>query len=515
MKNKIEKIVALFNKGKEEDSQVPQNGTVKAVCVKTFDAWYNNEEKLLVKGQTYTVEYAVIGRSFTSVYLKELQDNTFNIALFDFYYHEEKFSLIEDVRFLWQISQPEMSTNSSRIIRYPSAGKRGLKFLREFFPKIPVIERMNPTAEIAIPDTPNFDIHPIIDFATGGWVLGDTHGLPHCQKVERNGIILGLGIREGNLCFREDVNMRVVRAFAYIHDKYRVNDGPDDEHGSRAAEVIPAIRNTVLKDLTDDEIILLEKACRYHTTEQRTGIPTVDVCFDADRLDLGRVGIEPDPKKMATHQGAYYSTCLWRLEYTKPFETILKKICSEQVLRTSEDFINDMDVKDFARRCLNMVEIKGGTLEEKGEEIQIPTFLITRIPVTLNIWRTVMNDERPYYSTHIGWDEYKSFLDVLNKTTGMAFALPTSTQWKYAKRFLSGLDVQDEGMQVGIYNRETGRMNARANEINVALLCSMGNGHEELKLFLVATKVSDNSPKVNLPKLKTWAGRILMGSDSD
>lgn len=27
MKNKIEKIVALFKKGKEEDSQVPQNGT--------------------------------------------------------------------------------------------------------------------------------------------------------------------------------------------------------------------------------------------------------------------------------------------------------------------------------------------------------------------------------------------------------------------------------------------------------------------------------------------------------
>lgn len=170
---------------------------------------------------------------------------------------------------------------------------------------------------------------------------------------------------------------------------------------------------------------------------------------------------------------------------------------------------------DFVQYCLNMVEIKGGTLEEKGKEIQIPNFLITRIPVTLNIWRTVMNDDRPYYSTHIEWDEYKSFLDVLNKTTGMSFALPTSIQWKYAKRFLNGLDVQGDGMQVGIYNQETGRMNIKAKEINVALLCSMGNGHEELKLFLVATKVSDNSPKVNLPKLKTWTGRILIDSESD
>ena len=36
-------------------------------------------------------------------------------------------------------------------------------------------------------------------------------------------------------------------------------------------------------------------------------IPTVDVCFDADRLDLGRVGIAPNPKLMATEQGAFYA----------------------------------------------------------------------------------------------------------------------------------------------------------------------------------------------------------------
>jgi uncharacterized protein len=52
---------------------------------------------------------------------------------------------------------------------------------------------------------------------------------------------------------------------------------------------------------------LLERACRFHTTERRTGNPTIDVCFDADRLDLGRVGIVPNPKLMATEQGAYYA----------------------------------------------------------------------------------------------------------------------------------------------------------------------------------------------------------------
>ena len=33
------------------------------------------------------------------------------------------------------------------------------------------------------------------------------------------------------------------------------------------------------------------------------GEPTIDACFDADRLDLGRVGITPDPNKMATAKG--------------------------------------------------------------------------------------------------------------------------------------------------------------------------------------------------------------------
>ena len=63
-----------------------------------------------------------------------------------------------------------------------------------------------------------------------------------------------------------------------------------------------------MKDFTDEEVSLLESACRYHTTAHRTGNPTIDVCFDADRLDLGRVGILPDPKRMATKQGAYYAS---------------------------------------------------------------------------------------------------------------------------------------------------------------------------------------------------------------
>lgn len=154
-----------------------------------------------------------------------------------------------------------------------------------------------------IQELPDFDIAPIRDFAADGWKLGKTHGISHWQRVERNGILLST--ENGSL--RKGVRIKVVLAFAYLHDKCRIDDWEDLEHGIRAAEMIPTIRNTILKDLDNEEIDLLEKACRHHTTEHRTGNETIDICFDADRLDLGRVGITPDPERMATAQGAYYA----------------------------------------------------------------------------------------------------------------------------------------------------------------------------------------------------------------
>lgn len=147
------------------------------------------------------------------------------------------------------------------------------------------------------------DIEKVKEFALSNWELGETHGLSHWERVERNGILLSTK----NGYIRSDVNIKVVRYFAYLHDKCRFDNWTDIEHGIRAAEMLHTIRDTILKDFTDEEVSLLEKACKYHTTEHRTGNPTIDICFDADRLDLGRVGIIPDPNKMATDIGAYYA----------------------------------------------------------------------------------------------------------------------------------------------------------------------------------------------------------------
>lgn len=173
------------------------------------------------------------------------------------------------------------------------------------------------TPAVELPRLPDLNINIVKRFASSDWKLGDIHGLSHWQRVERNGIILSLEKRNGAFCIRKDINITVVRLFAYLHDKCRLDDGWDFEHGIRAAKMLHSIRRTLLKELSDNEFSLLEKACELHTTEHKTGEPTIDTCFDADRLDLNRVGIEPSPNKMATEQGAYYAEYPHKLEQIK------------------------------------------------------------------------------------------------------------------------------------------------------------------------------------------------------
>ena len=162
--------------------------------------------------------------------------------------------------------------------------------------------------EIVFPEYDEKEIVQVRDFVLQSWKMGDTHGLSHWQRVERNGLLLSM--QDGE--FRSDVCIKVVRYFAYLHDACRENDDGDVEHGVRAANMLHNIRQTILKDFTEEEFDLLETACRLHTTKHRTGNITVDICFDADRLDLGRVGLTPNPKLMATSMGAHYA------QYFKP-----------------------------------------------------------------------------------------------------------------------------------------------------------------------------------------------------
>jgi uncharacterized protein len=122
---------------------------------------------------------------------------------------------------------------------------------------------------------------------------GGVHGIDHWDRVYAN----------GQLLITSRVNSLVVGLFAYLHDFCREDDGDDLQHGPRAAKFVDTVRDTLLKDVCDEDIRLLKEACSLHTVADRTGNPTIDACFDADRLDLGRVGIVPDPAKLATRKG--------------------------------------------------------------------------------------------------------------------------------------------------------------------------------------------------------------------
>ena len=137
------------------------------------------------------------------------------------------------------------------------------------------------------------DIEQVKQWAVSRWTLGEMHGISHWERVDRNGQMLAT----------PDCDVTVIRLFAYLHDSCRQDDGYDEQHGSRAAEMIEKLRDNLLNDLSDEQFAMLQQACRLHTTTHSTGNPTVDACFDADRLDLGRVGITPNPKKMATEKG--------------------------------------------------------------------------------------------------------------------------------------------------------------------------------------------------------------------
>ena len=123
----------------------------------------------------------------------------------------------------------------------------------------------------------------------------DVHGLAHWQQVERNGLLLAT---------ETEADTVVVRLFALFHDSKRRHDGPDILHGARGAEFAKECFEEQRLDITQEQFDKLYHACKFHTAERRSGDATIDTCYDADRLDLGRVGMKLDPGKMATTFGA-------------------------------------------------------------------------------------------------------------------------------------------------------------------------------------------------------------------
>ncbi len=117
-----------------------------------------------------------------------------------------------------------------------------------------------------------------------------THGVSHWARVYENGL---------RLAAQTGANVEVIRLFSLFHDAKRTNEGWDLVHAHAGAHYAAELRGHLF-ELPDPEFDLLYTACAYHTDGRVEGDVTVQTCWDADRLDLGRVGIEPAARYLCT-----------------------------------------------------------------------------------------------------------------------------------------------------------------------------------------------------------------------
>jgi uncharacterized protein len=129
--------------------------------------------------------------------------------------------------------------------------------------------------------------------------LRGVHGFDHWRQVFRNGLLIARLTR--------GVDPFVVVAFAALHDVCRHSDGHDPEHGVRAAELARGLVAAGVLCLLEPQLELLYEALAEHDRGQVATDPTIGACWDADRLDLPRVGVEVDPRFLSTSVGVALS----------------------------------------------------------------------------------------------------------------------------------------------------------------------------------------------------------------
>jgi uncharacterized protein len=131
--------------------------------------------------------------------------------------------------------------------------------------------------------------------------LGSIHGIEHWRRVEKNGLAIASET--------PGANVEVVRLFAVLHDSQRLYDHEDPLHGERAAAYAERLRGGLVH-LDDHWSKILYHALRLHAKGLTSPDPTVGACWDADRLDLTRLDIDPDPSLMSTEAGHRMATAM-------------------------------------------------------------------------------------------------------------------------------------------------------------------------------------------------------------
>ncbi len=121
------------------------------------------------------------------------------------------------------------------------------------------------------------------------------HGQWHWDKVEKNALTIADKT--------PSADKLVCQLFALLHDSKRQDENDDPKHGHRAAAYVKKLYHCGDLPIDTNQLEKLVFACNYHNDGKISDDPTIGSCWDADRIDLPRVNITPDPKFLSTEAG--------------------------------------------------------------------------------------------------------------------------------------------------------------------------------------------------------------------
>lgn len=122
--------------------------------------------------------------------------------------------------------------------------------------------------------------------------VSSDHGLPHWRRVHALGDHLSKFV---------ECDADVVALFSLGHDSQRMDESDDPLHGIRAATYAQSLQKQGRINISSEQLKQLMYACEHHSDPYAMSDDvTIRVCWDADRLDLYRVGIEPEDSLLYT-----------------------------------------------------------------------------------------------------------------------------------------------------------------------------------------------------------------------
>jgi uncharacterized protein len=131
------------------------------------------------------------------------------------------------------------------------------------------------------------------------------HGPSHWARVRHHAL---------RLCTLRQGDRLVAELFAYLHDSQRENEWTDPLHGPRAADYAASLNGRYF-ELSGEQLDLLTHAARFHSDGLMHQDATIQSCWDADRLDLGRVGIKPTKQYLSTYAHPFIKEAYeWSME---------------------------------------------------------------------------------------------------------------------------------------------------------------------------------------------------------